>query len=92
VVNKIGFQFHTPFVKGDPLWLPFGQERNKVVDNLIALREKYPDFVINSKKQLFLMKGNWGYWNHTNTMPFMGNPLFRSYGKRKETLLYRECR
>ena len=23
-INKIGFQFHTPFVKGDPLWLPFG--------------------------------------------------------------------
>jgi hypothetical protein len=60
VVNKIGFQFHTPFVKGDPLWFPFGQERNKVVDKLIALREKYPDFVINSKKQLTLMKGNWG--------------------------------
>jgi hypothetical protein len=60
VVNKIGFQFHTPFAKGDPLWLPFGQERNKVVDELITLREKYPDFVINSKKQLTLMKGNWG--------------------------------
>jgi Fe-coproporphyrin III synthase len=60
VVNKIGFQFHTPFAKGDPLWLPFGQERNKVVDELIALREKYPDFVINSKKQLSLMRGNWG--------------------------------
>jgi Fe-coproporphyrin III synthase len=60
VVNKTGFQFHTPFVKGDPLWLPFGQERNKAVDKLIALREEYPDFVINSKKQLVLMKGNWG--------------------------------
>jgi MoaA/NifB/PqqE/SkfB family radical SAM enzyme len=60
VVNKIGFQFHTPFAKGDPLWLPFGQERNKVVDELIALRKKYPDFIINNKKQLLLMKGNWG--------------------------------
>ena len=44
LVNKIGFQFHTPFVKGDPLWLPFGQERNKVVDKLITLREKIPGF------------------------------------------------
>jgi MoaA/NifB/PqqE/SkfB family radical SAM enzyme len=60
LVNKIGFQFHTPFVKSDPLWLPFGQERNKVVDKLIDLREKYPNFVINNKKQLSLMKGNWG--------------------------------
>jgi hypothetical protein len=60
VVNKIGFQFHTPFVKGDPLWMPFGQERNNVVDKLIDLKEKYPNFVINGNKQLLLMKGNWG--------------------------------
>ncbi|MFL6472912.1 MAG: radical SAM protein [Nitrososphaeraceae archaeon] len=59
-VNKIGFQFHTPFIKNDPLWMPFGDERSKVVDNLISLRRKYPDFVINGEKQLSLMKGNWG--------------------------------
>jgi Fe-coproporphyrin III synthase len=59
-VNKIGFQFHTPFVKNDPLWMPFGDERSKVVDNLISLRKKYPHFVINGEKQLSLMKGNWG--------------------------------
>ncbi|MFY9794585.1 MAG: radical SAM protein [Candidatus Nitrosopolaris sp.] len=59
-VNKIGFQFHTPFVKGDPLWLPFGEKRNEVVDKLIALKEKYPDFVVNGINQLSLMKGNWG--------------------------------
>ena len=59
-VNKIGFQFHTPFAKGDPLWLPFGPERTKVVDDIIAMREKYPDYVINPKKQLELMKRNWG--------------------------------
>jgi MoaA/NifB/PqqE/SkfB family radical SAM enzyme len=59
-VNKMGFQFHTPFIKGDPLWLPFGEKRNEVVDKLIALRRKYTDFVVNSEKQLSLMKGNWG--------------------------------
>ena len=59
-VNKIGFQFHTPFVKNDPLWMPFGDKRSKVVDNLISLRKKYPHFVINGEKQLSLMKGNWG--------------------------------
>jgi hypothetical protein len=71
------------------LWLPFGQERNRVVNELIALREKYPDFVINSKKQLMLMKGNWG---GIGTMSFVGNTIFRPYGKRKEALLYRKCR
>ncbi|HKX80758.1 MAG TPA: radical SAM protein [Nitrososphaera sp.] len=60
VVNKIGFQFHTPFAKGDPLTFPFGDERSRVVDKIIALKEKYPDFVINSPKQISLMKGNWG--------------------------------
>jgi MoaA/NifB/PqqE/SkfB family radical SAM enzyme len=59
-VNKIGFQFHTPFIKNDPLWMPFGDKRSKVVDNLISLRNKYPHFVINGEKQLSLMKGNWG--------------------------------
>jgi Fe-coproporphyrin III synthase len=60
IVNKIGFQFHTPFVKGDPLWIPYGDKRNQIVDNLIDLKKRYPDFVINGEKQLSLMKGNWG--------------------------------
>ena len=59
-VNKIGFQFHTPFIKGDPLWMPFGEKRNEVVDKLVRLRKKYPNFIINGEKQLSLMKGNWG--------------------------------
>jgi hypothetical protein len=59
-VNKIGFQFHTPFAKGDPLFMPFGELRSSVVDKIIALKAKYPDFVINSPKQVSLMKGNWG--------------------------------
>src|SRR5215469_7314730 len=59
-INKIGFQFHTPFVMGDPLWLPFGDIRNNVVERLISLKKKYPNFVVNGIKQLSLMKGNWG--------------------------------
>ncbi|MDW0205445.1 MAG: radical SAM protein, partial [Nitrososphaeraceae archaeon] len=34
-INKIGFQFHTPFMKNDPLWLPFGETTNDVVDRII---------------------------------------------------------
>jgi MoaA/NifB/PqqE/SkfB family radical SAM enzyme len=59
-VNKIAFQFHTPFVKGDPLWLPFGERRSEVVDRIIELRRRYPNFVVNDAKQISLMKGNWG--------------------------------
>ncbi|MDQ4073411.1 MAG: radical SAM protein [Thermoproteota archaeon] len=60
IANKIGFQFHTPFSDNDPLWLPYGDTRNKVVDNLTRLRKKYPDFVMNTESQLGLMKGRWG--------------------------------
>ncbi len=60
IVYKIEFQFHTPFVKDDPLWLPFGDKRDQVVETLIALRKRYPNFVVNGEKQLSLMKGNWG--------------------------------
>ena len=59
-VNKFGVQFHTPFVKGDPLMLPFGEVRSQVVDKLIAMKKKYPDFVVNPISQMSLMKGNWG--------------------------------
>jgi Fe-coproporphyrin III synthase len=40
--------------------LPFGEVRNKVVDKIIALKERYPDFIVNPISQLVLMKGNWG--------------------------------
>jgi Fe-coproporphyrin III synthase len=59
-INKIGFQFHTPFADNDPLWLPYGETRNGVIDNIIKLRKKYPNFIMNTEKQLELMKGNWG--------------------------------
>ncbi|MGZ5500415.1 MAG: radical SAM protein, partial [Nitrososphaeraceae archaeon] len=59
-VNKIGFQFHTPFTKDDPLWLPFGKIRNNVVNDIISLKKSYPDYVANSETQISLMKGNWG--------------------------------
>jgi hypothetical protein len=58
-VSKAGFQFHAPFVKGDPLMMPFGEVRNQVVDNIVELKKKYPNFVVNPIPQLLLMKGNW---------------------------------
>ncbi len=42
-VNKIGFQFHVPFVKNDPLWIPYGEERNKIVNELIQLQKNTPN-------------------------------------------------
>jgi len=58
--NKIGFQFHTPFMKGDPLWLPFGEKRTKLVDEIIEMKQEYGDYIINPNSQLELMKKSWG--------------------------------
>jgi len=37
--------------------MPFGDKRNSLVERLIALKKKYPNFVVNGVKQLSLMKG-----------------------------------
>ena len=59
--NKIGFQFHTPFMKNDPLWMPFGRERDRVVDRLLELKSnQYKDYIVNPKHQLEIMKKSWG--------------------------------
>lgn len=59
--HKFGIQFHTPFMKDDPLWLPFGKERNRLVDELIEMRQNgYKDYLSNPQNQLELMKGSWG--------------------------------
>ncbi len=61
ITNKIGFQFHTPFMKGDPLWMPFGKERTKVIDELIELKKNsLKDYIINPISQLEIMKKSWG--------------------------------
>ncbi len=58
--NKIGVQFHTPFMKNDPLWLPFGEERTRVIDEIKQMKKKYPDYIINPDGQLDVMKRSWG--------------------------------
>jgi MoaA/NifB/PqqE/SkfB family radical SAM enzyme len=56
----INFQFHTPFMENDPLWIPYGDKKNEVLDKIIALRRKYPNYVINEEKQLNLLRATWG--------------------------------
>ena len=59
--NKIGFQFHTPFMPGDPLWMPFGKERTKIIDEIIEMKKnEFKDYIINPVSQLELMKSSWG--------------------------------
>lgn len=39
IINKIGFQFHTPFTENDPLWLQYGQVRNEIILKIINLKK-----------------------------------------------------
>jgi MoaA/NifB/PqqE/SkfB family radical SAM enzyme len=62
IAGRISIQFHTPFVDNDPLWLPFGKERNKTIDAILEYSSRqHRHFVINSTEQLELLRGNWGY-------------------------------
>ena len=58
--ESINFQFHTPFMENDPLWIPYGKQKNKIVEDILSLKQKYPHYVINEEKQLNLMKNTWG--------------------------------
>ena len=60
LASTINFQFHTPFVENDPLWIPYGEKRDKILDDLIMLRERFPDYVINDKEQINLIRHPWG--------------------------------
>lgn len=39
IINKIGFQFHTPFAENDPLRLQYGQVRNEIILKIINLKK-----------------------------------------------------
>ncbi len=59
--NKIGFQFHTPFMEGDPLWLPFGRERNEAIDYILERQSgDLKDYIVNPKHNLEIMRSSWG--------------------------------
>ena len=34
------------------LWLPFGETRTDIINNIQRLRTKYPEFIMNTEKQL----------------------------------------
>jgi len=58
--DGINFQIHTPFMENDPLWIPYGKYRNELLDKIITLKRKYPDYVIHEEDQLNLLRSPWG--------------------------------
>ncbi len=59
IVNKVAVQFHTQFID-DHLMLRFGYELDRVIDELLMLSKKYPNFIANKPKQLNLLRKSWG--------------------------------
>ncbi|MEM4309590.1 MAG: radical SAM protein [Candidatus Nitrosocaldus sp.] len=60
IVEGIVFQFHTPFSENDPLWLPFGRERDALIDELIRLKREHYEFILNTEAQLNVSRKPWG--------------------------------
>ena len=60
IAESINFQFHTPFMENDPLWVPYGAKKNQILDQIISLKEKHSEYVINEIKQLNLLRASWG--------------------------------
>jgi hypothetical protein len=60
-----------------------------VVERLITLKKKYPNFVVSGIKQLSLMKGNWGGIGTTTVQCPSWATFIRSDGKSEAPMLYR---
>jgi len=57
-IGGINFDFYTP-IEGinEDLWLDW-EERDKIIDQLLDLKKKYGNFILNSKSILRLMRSN----------------------------------
>lgn len=57
-VRNLVFSFFTP-VRGvdDSLWLPW-EQRDQALELLLAMKQRYGDFIVNSKRSLRLMKSD----------------------------------
>jgi MoaA/NifB/PqqE/SkfB family radical SAM enzyme len=60
LAESIAFHFHTPFAENDPLWIPYGDKKNEIIDQIILLKKKYPQYIVNEIKQLNLLRSTWG--------------------------------
>ena len=42
------------------MWIPYGDKRNEIIDQIISLKRKYSDYVIHEEKQLNILRAPWG--------------------------------
>ncbi|MEM5794360.1 MAG: radical SAM protein [Candidatus Aenigmatarchaeota archaeon] len=78
-LRAIAFNWYTPFSNNDPLWVDY-QQRNRDIDLLIKLKEKYYDFIANTTEELEMMR-NSGW---TKRCPNWCTLSIDAYGKIKK--------
>ena len=87
IAGRISIQFHTPFIDNDPLWLPFGEERNRTIDSILeysrtreqALRDKLQGTVRAHARQLGIQ------------VPQLDDPAAGLQGQHQDAVLHGQC-
>lgn len=87
-IGGINFDFYTP-IDGitEDLWLDW-EERDKVIDQLLGLKKKYGNFILNSKSILRLMKSDSSKKNNLKLHITKGGNLLGSNGKQENAVCY----
>ncbi len=52
----MSISFYTPFSHSDPLWIPYGTLRDKIIGKIKRIKKGYPHFIVNTEKQLEIFR------------------------------------
>ncbi len=59
-VKGMSLSFYTPFYDDDPLWIPYGEERTMLIDEIKDLKKEFRNFIAIPDNSLDAMKsGEW---------------------------------
>jgi MoaA/NifB/PqqE/SkfB family radical SAM enzyme len=76
----MSISFCTPFSHSDPLWIPYGSLRDKLIDKIRKIKRRYPHFIVNTEKQLEVFRSS--EW--TENCPSFAFLSFDSMGRIKK--------
>jgi len=54
----MSISFHTPFSYNDPLWIPYGSPRDRIIDKIKKIKKRHPYFIVNTEKQLEIFRSS----------------------------------
>ena len=75
----MSISFYTPFSYNDRLWIPYGSLRDRVIDKIKKIKKRYPNFIVNTEKQLEIFRSS--EW--TKNCPSFAFLSFDSMGRIK---------